>query len=135
MRRIVTDSRVVEFLESRIGKVHGPHCVIGVEDSGEIIAGALFERCNGKNAFLHCASDGKKRWASKEFVRAVFSYPFVMLGYERLSTVLASSNEETMAFDLHIGFTEEARLKNAAHDGSDQVFLVMWKKDCKWLNF
>jgi RimJ/RimL family protein N-acetyltransferase len=72
--------------------------------------------------------------ASKSFVKAVFSYPFITLGYERLSTVLASSNVETMAFDLHIGFKEEARLIGAAHDGSDQVYLVMYKKDCKWLN-
>lgn len=134
MSRIVTDTRVVEFLEPRVGKAHGPHYVIGLERDGEIIAGALYERCNGKNAFLHFASNEKKDWASKSFVREVFTYPFVTLGYERLSTVLASSNEETMDFDLHIGFREEARLVNAAHDGSDQVYLVMWKKDCKWLN-
>ena len=133
MRRIVTDTRVTEFLTPKIGNVHGPHTVIGVEEDGEIIVGALFERCNGHNGILHCASDGRKNWASREFIREVFKYPFVTLGYERLSTVISASNTETLAFDLHIGFEEEARFRGAAHDGSDQIWLVMWRDKCRWL--
>lgn len=47
--------------------------------------------------------------------------------------ITQSSNMRALAWDLAYGFTEEGRMVGAAHDGSDSVYLVLWKKDCRWL--
>lgn len=128
------DTRVIEFVEERIGgKVHGPCSAVGMEEDGRIIAGAIYERCNGHNVFFHGASDGSKRWASRELLRAAAEHAFVTLGVPRMTTMVAETNKDALRFDLKFGFREEARMKNAAHDGSDLIILVMWREDCRWL--
>lgn len=135
MSRIVYDRRVVEFVEERIGgQVHGPCTAVGMERNGKIVAGAIFERCNGRNVFFHGASDGSRRWATRELLRAVCAHAFHTLGVERMTTVVAASNVRALAFDRKFGFREEARLARAAHDGSDAIYLVMWRAECKWLH-
>jgi hypothetical protein len=130
---IVTDTRVVEFVESFIGKCRYPCTAVGQELNGRIVAGAIYERNNGHNIIFHGASDGSKRWASKGFVRALVVHPFVELDLPRMSTPVAASNHLAMAFDLALGFEEECRQVGAAHDGSDLVWLVMWRDRCRWL--
>lgn len=134
MTGIVTDSRVVDFVAERIGGCPPICTAVGYEKDGEIVAGAIYERCNGHNVFFHGASNRSRRWAVKGFIKALCEHPFNTLGVPRMSTVVASSNHEALKFDRVLGFSEECRLKGAAHDGSDAVYLVMWKKDCKWLN-
>lgn len=133
MSRIVTDSRVVEFVAARIGQVRGPCTAVGLEKDGRIVAGAIYERCNGHNVFFHGASDGSKTWASRQFLRALSAHAFHTLGVPRMTTVVAASNAEALAFDAKFGFREEGRLAQAAHDGSDAIYLVMWREECKWL--
>ncbi len=135
MKRIVRDLRVVEFVLPRIGAtIDSLKCTaVGLESNGIIVVGAIYERCNGHNVFFHGASDGSKTWATEAFMRAMVRVPFVELGLERMSTVVAESATDTLLFDYHFGFEEECRLKGAAHDGSDSIYLVMWKKECKWL--
>lgn len=132
---IVTDSRVVAFVEQRIGgKVWNPCTAVGLERDGVIVAGAIYERCNGCNVFFHGAANDSRTWASREFLHALMSHPFETLRVPRMTTVVAASNAEALAFDAGLGFVEECRLAGAAHDGGDSIYLVMWKKDCRWLN-
>lgn len=132
---IVFDGRVVDFVELRVGRVRGPCTAVGLEKNGHIVAGAIYERCNGFNVFFHGASDGSKTWATREFMAAMARHAFNTLAVPRMTTVVASSNLDALAFDAKFGFKEEARLRGAAHDGSDAIYLAMWEKDCKWLNF
>ena len=134
MSRIVRDSRVLEFVQSHVGVCHNPCTVVGLERDGRIIAGALYEKFNGHNVIFHGASDGSKKWATRGFIRELCRHPFVNMGAPRMSTPVASSNEAAIRFDLAMGFEEECRQKSAAHDGSDLVWLVMWKDKCKWLS-
>lgn len=133
MKRIVHDSRVTEFVESQVGRIRVPCTAVGLEENGLIIAGAIYERFNGHNVFFHGCSDGTKRWATPGFIRALMIHPFVTMGAPRMTTIVAASNDEALNFDDALGFREEGRLSKAAHDGSDSVYLVIWKHQCKWL--
>lgn len=133
MKRIVTDFRVVAFVESQIGKIRVPCTAVGLEDNGVIIAGAIYERFNGHNVFFHGCSDSTKRWATPGFIRALMHHPFVSIGAPRMTTIVAASNHQALAFDDALGFREEGRLAQAAHDGSDAIYLTIWKHECKWL--
>lgn len=123
----------MEFVEARVGRVRNPCTAIGLDRGGVIVAGAIYERCNGRNVFFHGASDGSKLWATRGFLRALFYHPFSTLAVPRITTVVASSNHAALAFDMKLGFTEEGRMRGAAHDGSDSIYLVMWQDDCRWL--
>lgn len=130
---IVYDSRVVDFVAERIGGCPQNCTAVGYEREGKIVAGAIYERCNGHNVFFHGASDKSRKWATKSFIRELCYHPFRRIGVPRMTTVVASSNLDALDFDHTLGFREEGRLRNAAHDGSDAIYLVMWRKDCKWL--
>lgn len=133
MGKVVHDLRVVQFVADRIGPVPEICTAVGWEDDdGRITAGALFERFNGRNVFFHGAADGTGRF-SRVFLRAIATHAFVTLGAVRMTTVTQSSNARALAWDLAYGFKEEGRMVGAAHDGSDSVYLVLWKDDCKWL--
>lgn len=133
MGKVVHDQRVVQFVADRIGPVPEICTAVGWEnDDGRITAGALFDRFNGRNVFFHGAADGSGRF-SRVFLRAIARHAFVTIGALRITTVTQSSNARALAWDLAYGFKEEGRMVGAAHDGSDSVYLVLWKDDCKWL--
>lgn len=107
---------------------------IGLERRGELIAGVLYDGFTGPNIWMHVAAKSGARWATREFLRAAFSYPFLQLGCDRVSGAVDASNSQARRFDEHLGFEEEARLKGAAADGGDVILYVMWKKDCRYVD-
>ena len=133
MSRIVRDTRVVDFVAERIGGRPEKCMAVGLERDGVIVAGALYEKCNGRNVFFHGASDGTRRWATREFIRELVRFPFVERDVPRMTAVAAASNEAAIAFDQKLGFEEEGRLAQAAYDGSDSVYLTLWRHKCPWL--
>lgn len=133
MSRIVRDERVVDFVAERIGGRPAKCMPVGLERGGAIVAGALYERCNGHNVFFHGASDGTRRWATRQFIRELVRFPFVELDVPRMTTVVAGSNPAALTFDEKLGFVEEGRLAKAAHDGSDSIYLTLWRDRCPWL--
>lgn len=132
MSTIVNDQRVVDFVAERVGMKQPMQCYpVGLEQDGTIIAGALFERGNAHNVFMHGAVD---RPVTRPFLRALFAYPFDKLGVRRVTVMPPSSNMEAIAWDIRVGFEFETKLAGAAHDGSDLLVFVMWKDRCRWLN-
>ena len=107
---------------------------IGLERRGELIAGVLYDGYTGPNVWMHVAAEPGRCWVTREFLHAVFAYPFVQLGCDRVSGAVDASNSQARRFDEHLGFSEEARLKGAAADGGDVILYVMWKKDCRYVD-
>lgn len=134
--RIVYDSaRVFEFVSgimpvSMVAGMTG----IGLERDGVLIAGVLYEGCNGRNVWMHVAAAPGGRWMTRDYLRACFVYPFVILGVDRVSGYVNASNAEAQRLDEHLGFVQEAKLSGAAPDGGDVILYVMWKKDCRYVD-
>lgn len=99
---------------------------------GEVIAGTWFEGFNGSNINMHVAAIPGRRWMTREFLHFSFAYPFLQLGVKRITGIVPESNAAARRFDEHIGFTLEARLKDAAPDG-DLLIYRMFKDECRWL--
>jgi len=106
-----------------------------VDDNGTglLIAAVWFDSYNGANVNMHVAAIPGKRWMTREFLYFVFSYPFNQLGVRRITGLVAEDNAAARKFDEHIGFTLEARLKDAAVNG-DLLVYCMFKHQCRWLN-
>jgi RimJ/RimL family protein N-acetyltransferase len=138
VKRIVLNdkARVIAFVQATIGKgtAFSPEhaAAIGLERDGELIAGVIFDNYNGANCAMHVAAIPGKRWLDREFLYVCFGYPFNQLGLKRVTGMVCSSNLEALRFDLHLGFVQEAVLKDATTDG-DLILLVMRRENCRWL--
>lgn len=110
-----------------------PSSSIGLVDSKEgLIAGVLYEEYNGVNCLMHVAATPGSHWLTREFLWAVFHYPFLQLNCRRVTGPVPASNSLARRFDEHLGFTLEATLKDA-HPTGDLLLYVMHKRDCRWL--
>jgi L-amino acid N-acyltransferase YncA len=104
---------------------------IGVLDEGFVRGGVLFTNYTGASVWVHMAGDGTA-WASRDFLWAVFHYPFVQLGVRRLYGIVESANEPAMKIDLKLGFKIAAILPDVFASGAG-VVVYMEQTDCKWL--
>lgn len=117
------------------GKWNGEGQTIGLTNSDEgLSAGVVFDNFNGANVNMHVASDGSRRWLNREFLWYCFYYPFKELKVKRVTGLVAEPNKDSRRFTEHIGFTLEARLKDA-HPEGDMLVYAMTPDQCRWLSF
>lgn len=103
------------------------------ERTATMVAACWYESWNGANINMHVAALPGRRWMTRDFLFAVFDYPFRVCNVKRITGLVPSHNYDARRFDEHIGFKLEATLKDAAPDG-DLLVYAMFKQDCKWLN-
>lgn len=132
---IETGERIVHWVaertEARAG--FGVAQGIGWVRDGEILAGVVYCNFNGANIDMHVAAVPGRRWLTREYLWFCFFYPFYQCGVKRITGLVPASNEDARKFDEHLGFTLEARLKDA-HPTGDILVYRMFKNDCRWLN-
>lgn len=138
MKTLITDehARVSRWVNQRLG-IDGDWqstcSTLGLEQDGELIAGAVIDgyvpdtRCT-----LHCAAIGKT-WLNRRALFAIFDYVFNQLKVKVVLDTVSSSNEASLRFTKHLGFTEVCRIANAAPDG-DLVIFTLRREDCRWLD-
>jgi RimJ/RimL family protein N-acetyltransferase len=102
---------------------------IGLERSGEMVAGVIYENWNGKSCVCHVAVQGL---LTPKYLAAIFHFPFVFGGLEKIIAPVAESNAESIRFVSKLGFREEARLLEAHPDGSVLLF-TMNRDQCRFI--
>lgn len=105
---------------------------IGWEKNGQLVAGVAYAQWNGPNIVCHIASDGSKRWATREYLWTIFDYPFTQLGCKRITVEVGGGNDASNRFVRHLGFTLEATL-DSAHPSGDLLVYRMWRHECRFL--
>jgi RimJ/RimL family protein N-acetyltransferase len=104
---------------------------IGIVKDGEIVCGVAFDGFNGSSIQIHVAlKPGEKM--TREWLRAVFDYPFNQLKVKKIIGIVDSGNPQALRFDKHIGFEEVAVIKDAARYGDIHI-LTMTPEQCKFL--
>lgn len=74
-----------------------------------------------------------KRWATRAYLEAIFIYPFIQLGLERVQTNCSAQNEGIIMFNKKIGFKPEGYHRKAWPLGGDAISFGMLKEECIWL--
>lgn len=105
---------------------------IGLEQNGRTIAVGLFNRFDGSDCHMHIATDGRKNWASRGVLAAVFSFPFIQVGCRRITAPVASRNTASLVAAIKLGFVPEGLMARALPN-DDVARLVMFKERCPWL--
>lgn len=112
------------------GKFHPEDSeAIGLERRGELVAGVIYENWNGKSIVCHIAVEGLM---TPTYLAAIFHYPYVHCGVEKIICPVAESNDECIRFVRKLGFREEARLLDAHPDGSLLLF-TMKREECRFI--
>jgi RimJ/RimL family protein N-acetyltransferase len=101
---------------------------IGLEKDGELIAGTVYEMWNGRSVVCHIA------WKriNKAYLTAVYDYAYNVCNVDKIIGPISSNHTRALKLVTKMGFSEEARIKNAAPDG-DIVFMTQTLDKCRFL--
>lgn len=137
----VSDEQLPEYFEfasSMIGETfaHGPStkCISSLSDDGEILGVVLYDRITDTDCMIHVASDGSRRWVSREMLFWTFWVPFEQYGLARITGVVREDNEDALRFDRSLGFVEEGRIRQVFPGGYDGILFGMLKSECRFLD-
>lgn len=136
MTKIIYDQkdRVNRWAYSKVGR-ESPFTnfyAIGIERNGRLIGGVVFDGFASETRCSLHAVGIEKNWCTKALLKSVFDYAFNFAKCKVIINTVSSSNEKSIKFTEHIGFTKMCTIKNGAPDG-DLVVLALNKEDCKWL--
>lgn len=124
--------RMGRWLADRLDSEYCPGkmaCIGEVRNEG-FIAVSGFENYLGRSMMIHIAIEG---WVGKVFPRAVFGYAFDCVGVHKLIGPVDSANVKALKLNAHLGFVEEARIRDAGRYG-DMIMLTMTREQCRVLN-
>ena len=102
-----------------------------VDDTGEILAGFVFNNYNTSNATCHIAVKKPGKYL-KQLLMHGYRYAFVMCGLKRLTGLVESTNKKALKLDYHIGFEHEFTMKQAGRNGADIEVLVLWPENFRY---
>lgn len=72
--------------------------------------------------------------AARHLIVPAFRAAFIDLDRRIVYGQVLSNNPRALALDLHLGFREVARLRDAWAPGVDKIWLEMRREDCRWLD-
>ena len=105
---------------------------IGQLKDGNLVAVAGYTNFMPKACEIHIGSVGE-HWASKDFIWAVFDYPFNKLGVSVILGQICADNTDALKLNRHLGFKVVAEIPDALMSG-DLVIMAMRKEECRFLN-
>lgn len=133
---LITDQHdyVGRWVAGRVKATYRPgDTTIGLLDPVKgLVAGVLYQNFNTVNISAHIAAEPGARWLTREFLHAIFDYPFNQLGVKRITGFVPAWNLAAQRFDEHLGFVREATLEDVLPEG-DLIIYRMKRQDCRWL--
>lgn len=106
---------------------------IGIKDESGIRGVVVFDSFTTTGCWVHVASDGSKRWITRELIIRVFAYPFIQLGYPRINSFASVNNHDAVNFNEAFGWKREGLLRQAGEDGEDLILFGMLRSECRYL--
>jgi RimJ/RimL family protein N-acetyltransferase len=109
-----------------------PFTAIGLERDGEIIAATIYNYYSGASIAMSFAAIPGRRWLTREYLHAIFRYPFVQLGVRRVTGYVATRNFASVRFAYKLGGKLEGVMRKALPDDDLLVFGLL-REECKWI--
>ncbi len=128
---VVSGDAVGHWTADRLQSVfwEGQHRAIGLERDGLIVAGTIYENWNTKSIMCHMVVEGR---LTRDFISAIFSYAYRVCGVSKVICPVASSNTRSRRLLEHMGFSQEAELKDC-HPEGDVILYTLSKSACRFL--
>jgi len=110
----------------------GPHTTLGLVRNGQLIAGVVYNHFSSMDVCMHVGAINGKRWLTKSFLLEAFHYPFVQLGKNRVTALVARKNKTTGRFVRDLGFNYEGKLRKH-YPNDDLIVYGMLREECRWI--
>lgn len=129
------DSRLLPWAAERIGiaQFRNDAKAIGREVDGRLVAVVVYDGFTSTDCNVHLASDGSKRWMTRELLFEAFAYPFIQLGFRRITGLVKASDTYTISVNEHFGWRREGLHRMAADDGTDIISMGMLRSECRFI--
>lgn len=129
------DEHLVAWAEAKIPhhRFRDDAKAIGHERDGEIVGVAVFDTFSPNGCCMGLASDGSRRWMTRDFAVAVMAYPFVQCGFNRITCIISALNEPSLRYTRHFGWTQEGVFREAGPLGEDMILFGMLRRECPFL--
>jgi RimJ/RimL family protein N-acetyltransferase len=108
-----------------------PYEAIGLKRDGEIIAATIYNYYSGSSVAMSFAAIPGKRWLTRDYLNAIFRYPFVQLGVRRVTGYVATRNFASVRFAYKLGGKLEGVMRHALPDDDLLVFGLL-REECKY---
>lgn len=109
-------------------------CICCVEEeSGKPLAGVIYDAYNGAIIMAHIWVE-ELFTPSRDWIGAIFDYPFNRLGVHKIIGQVNGSNQEAIKLDEHFGFELECEIKEFYDTGSSLLVYSMKREQCRVLN-
>ena len=103
---------------------------IGQMLEDKLVAGVMYEHFTGCSVVATIAVEGGYAM-SKEFVRAIFDYPFRQMGAEQMIAFISEDNERSIRLVEKMGFREQTRIPGVFPE--DMVVFILKRDNCRFL--
>lgn len=141
-RVIVTDHRYapvfLQWMRARIGGDIGEfnahecrtiaHVLLHEDKPSEILAVVAVNRWSPFACEGNIASDGSKRWFSRDFAFTVYDFVFRHAGKTRFNFTVSTDNKEAIAMHESLGHEYVARLADAFGEDKDAFIYGLTRK-------
>ena len=87
----------------------------------------LFEPWGCEVAFA-----AERHWFCRDYTAAVFAYPFLQLGVERVTCRVAANNRPARMLVRALGFVPEGRQRRLDPE-NDRLMFGMLRSECRWI--
>jgi len=126
---IVTGEAVARLVCKKIGAAYQEGAVgIGLEREGRFIAGVCYDNYRQKSIMAHIAVEGRM---NKEYLYAIFHYPFMYLGVNKVICPIGQGNGKSIKLCENMGFMREATLHDVSPDG-DIYLYTLERSKCRF---
>lgn len=129
------DERVGLWVRKRIPTApcwNGFYRAIGQERDGQLIVGVVYTDASPANVSAHIAAVTGSKWATPEFLRLIFGYPFNQLKVRRITCYVEDMNHRSYQLAEYLGFVRESVMERALVNGDMYVYRL-FREDCKWI--
>lgn len=127
------DARVSQWVGDQIGITFRDANAIGIERAGQIVVGVVYDRFSGNDICMHVAAKPGVLWVRPDAMRRFFAYPFLQLGCNRVTGLVAANNQVSRKFNVRVGFEQEGVLRQGMPDGTDLIVFGMLRGECRWI--
>lgn len=133
MFRIISEPRglIANFVAQASGarfEVEGSYAAIALLRDDEIRAGVLYNGFAWPNILMHIGAVPGRHWLTREFLFAMFDYPFRQLRCRRVTGTIPRKNKDCRKFAENLGFEFEGKMRNAAEDDDLMVYGLLEEK-------
>jgi RimJ/RimL family protein N-acetyltransferase len=126
---VVTGDGVTRWVEKKTHSSFDPMVVsLGWEREG-LVAGVTYHNWNQQSVHATIAIDGR---IGKSFLKAIFDYPFNVVGVHKIIATIPQFNEDSIRICKHFGFAREAVITDA-HPSGDIYIYTMTRPQCRFL--